>query len=44
LCRGTSASTTGIDDAHFGELLIDLEEDRAARAVIFRLLREIEEK
>jgi hypothetical protein len=28
----------------FGELQIDLEEDKAARAVIFRLLREIEEK
>jgi len=28
----------------FGELLIDLEEDRAARAVIFGLLREMERK
>jgi hypothetical protein len=26
----------------FGELLIDLEEDRAARAVVFGLLREME--
>jgi hypothetical protein len=28
----------------FGELLIDLEEDRAARAVVFGLLREMEQK
>jgi hypothetical protein len=28
----------------FGELLIDLEEDKAARAVIFRLLAEMERK
>jgi hypothetical protein len=28
----------------FGELLIDLEEDRAARAVVFGLLREMERK
>jgi hypothetical protein len=28
----------------FGELLIDLEEDEAARAVIWGLLREMEQK
>jgi len=28
----------------FGELLIDLEEDKAARAVVFGLLREMERK
>jgi len=28
----------------FGELLIDLEEDRAARAVVFGLLAEVERK
>jgi hypothetical protein len=28
----------------FGELLIDLEEDKAARAVMFGLLREMERK
>jgi hypothetical protein len=28
----------------FGELLIDLEEDKAARAVVFGLLREMESK
>jgi hypothetical protein len=28
----------------FGELLIDLEEDKAARAVLFGLLREMERK
>jgi hypothetical protein len=28
----------------FGELLIDLEEDRAARAAVFCLLREMERK
>jgi hypothetical protein len=28
----------------FGELLIDLEEDKAARAVVFGLLRELERK
>jgi len=28
----------------FGELLIDLEEDKAARAVVFGLLREMERR
>jgi len=28
----------------FGELLIDLEEDKAARAVVFGLLREMEQE
>jgi hypothetical protein len=28
----------------FGELLIDLEEDKAARAVVFGLLREMDRK
>jgi hypothetical protein len=28
----------------FGELVIDLEEDKAARAVVFGLLREMERK
>jgi hypothetical protein len=28
----------------FGELLIDLEEDKAARAVVFGLLKEMERK
>lgn len=28
----------------FGELLIDLEEDKAARAVVFGLLRDMERK
>lgn len=30
--------------ARFGELSIDLEEDKAARAVVFGLLREMERK
>jgi hypothetical protein len=35
-CRGNPATRT------FGELLINLEEDKAARAVVFGLLAEME--
>jgi len=37
-----SASSGGTRRRTFGELLIDLEEDKAARAVVFGLLAEME--
>jgi hypothetical protein len=49
--RPTSAAPTGIGEfwgqpqtREFGELLIDLEEEPAAKAVIFGLLAEMERK